>query len=969
MKKLLLVFVLIGLSITLSIAQSAKRVVITGTVIDGDDKTPVAQATVQLLSLPDSTMAVGNVTSNNGRFSLNVKEGKYFLKVSFVGYHSFAKEIELSESKPTLNLGTITLKSDAIMLGEAVVVAEAPQVTVVEDTIMYNSSAYRTPEGAMLEELVRKLPGAEVDDNGNITINGKEVKKIMVDGKEFFGGDVKTGLKNLPVDMVDKLKTYDRKSDLARITGIDDGEEETVLDLSVKKGMNQGWFGNVDLAAGTEDRYSGKLMLNYFKEKSQYSIIASGNNVNDQGFSGGGGGPRWRQANGLNATKMVGGNFATETEKMELGGSVRYNYRDADVVSTNSSERFLQSGNSYTNSNSNRRTKTEDFNADFRMEWKPDSMTNIIFRPNVTYGKSNANSMSQSGVFNSDPYALVDNPNDYLDFSAIEGNKALKDILVNASNDASLSETNSLSANATLQVNRKLNANGRNITFRGQFGLGNNGSDQYTDSETRYYQFDTDSLLKRNQFTHTPSSNYSYSAQVTYSEPLAKATFLLLSYQFQYKRTESERSTYDLDYDSEWGIGSSLPSGYQNHLVDSLSRDAYYDYYNHDISLGLRFIREKSQLNVGFSLQPQNSKLSYKRGVIAGDTTRTVINFAPRVDYRFRFSKVSQLRLTYNGRNSQPSMDNLLPIVDNSNPLNIRVGNPGLLPAFSHQMRAFYNTYNPDKQQGMTAHLSFSATENAISNSTIFNEETGGLTTTPQNINGNWDAFAMYGFNTALPNKKFTINSFLRARYQNQVSFLYNNQTLADDRNRSTSMVLGENLNASYRNNWFEFSLLGSIEYNWERNKLRPTNDQEPYTFSYGASTNISLPWRTSISTNFTNQARRGYNDASMNRNELIWNAQIAQTLLKGAATVSFEMYDILKQQSNITRSLSADVRSVSQYNAVNSYCMVHFIYRLNIFGGKAAREKMESQGGFGGMGGRPSGPPSSFGSGGNRRF
>ncbi|MGL5958638.1 MAG: TonB-dependent receptor [Phocaeicola sp.] len=974
MKKWLFVLVVTCVSITISTAQTVNPLTVTGTVLDGDDKTPVGQATVQLLSLPDSAMVVGNVTNNSGQFSIHAGKGNYVLKISFVGYHSLIKSIELSDVKPTLNLGTLVLNTDAIMLGEAIVVAEAPQVTIVEDTTMYNSSAYRTPEGAMLEELVKKLPGAEIDDDGNIKINGKEVKKIMVDGKEFFGGDVKTGLKNLPVEMVDKLKTYDRKSDLARVTGIDDGEEETVLDLSVKKGMNKGWFGNADLGVGTKDRYSGKLMVNHFNEKKQFSLIASGNNVNDQGFSGGGGGPRWKQANGLNATKMVGANFAIESDKLELGGSVRYNYKDADVVSTNASERFLQTGNSFSNSNSNRRTKTNDLNADFRLEWKPDSMTNIIFRPNITYGKSNGLSMSESGTFNKDPYSLVPNPNDYLNISELKilGDDPLKDIRVNTSNDKSLVKSNSLSGNATLQLNRKLNNKGRNITFRGAFGYGRGESEQYLNSETHYYQLED--TIYRNQFITTPTRNYSYSAKFTYSEPIAKATFLQFSYNFQYKRTESDRSTYDLlaneNFDIETGLPlGDLPQGYQNQLVDSLSRNAHYDYYNHDITVGMRMIREKYQLSFGVSMQPQYTKLSYKRGEAMGDTTRTVFNFAPNLEYRYRFSKVSQLRITYNGRNGQPSMDNLLPITDNSNPLNIRIGNPGLLPSFTHNMRAFYNIYDAEKQQGMMAHLSFNATQNAISNSTKFNEETGGRTTTPQNINGNWSAFAMYGFNTALPNKKFTINSFMRARYQNQVAFLYNNETHVDDRNRSTNMALSENLNASYRNSWFELTLLGSLEYNWERNKLRPTNNQEPYIFSYGASTNITLPWKTSLSTNLTNQSRRGYNDASMNRNELIWNAQIAQTLLKGAATVSFEVYDILRQQSNITRSLTADMRSVTQYNAVNSYCMVHFIYRLNIFGSKEARQKIESQGGMGGQMGRPAGSHPGFGGhGGGRR-
>ena len=835
---------------------------------------------------------------------------------------------------------------------------------------MYNSSAYRTPEGAMLEELVKKLPGAEIDDDGNVKINGKDLKKIMVDGKEFFGGDVKTGLKNLPVDMVDKLKTYDKKSDLARVTGIDDGEEETVLDLTVKKGMNQGWFGNADLGAGTKDRYTGRMMLNRFVDKTQFSIIGSANNVNDQGFSGGGGGPRWRSNNGLNATKMLGANFATQTNKLELGGSVRYNFQDADISSINSSERFLQNGNSYSNSNNKNRNKGTNLNADFRMEWKPDTLTNIIFRPNFSYGRTNNASRSESGTFNEDPFNLIVNPNDYLNFDNLSDDP-LKDIRVNATNSASLSKGKSLSGNATLQVNRKLNNRGRNLTFRGVFGYGDNDNDQYTQSETRYYQLlnhlGGDSILYRNQYITTPTRNYNYTAQVTYSEPIAKATFLQFSYQFQYKYSKSDKTTFDLlDY-PDWAIGGALPSGYESHAVDSLSKNAEYRYYNHDASVGLRFIRPKYQLNVGMSFQPQNSTLSYKKGDYMIDTTRTVFNFAPNMDLRFRFSKVSQLRFTYRGRSNQPTMENLLPITDNSNPLNIRMGNPGLKPSFAHTMRLFYNTYNAEKQRGIMTHFSFTATQNSISNSTRYNEETGGLITRPENINGNWNAFGMFGFNTALKNKKYTINTFTNVNYQNNVAFLYNQDTKNNDRNTSTGLTLGERVTGSYRNDWFEFSLNGSINYTAERNKLRPENNQEPYTYSYGASTNITMPWKMTLATNIANQSRRGYRDSSMNRDELIWNAQLAQSLLKGAATVSFEVYDILRQQSNISRSLSADMRSVSEYNGINSYCMVHFIYRLNIFGSKAAREKMMNSGrrGFGGPG---RGPGGGFG-GGHPRF
>ena len=955
MKRFSVGLVLLLLS-TFSIFAQNKVITVSGRVVESDSKEPAAQATVQLLSLPDSAYAAGIASNNQGWFTLpKVKAGKYLLKVSYIGFLTKYVPLHLYANMTEKRVGTIALESDAVMLKEAVITAEAPQVTVKEDTLEYNSSAYRTPEGAMLEELVKKLPGAEIDDEGNVKINGKE----------FFGGDVKTGLKNLPVNMIDKLKTYDKKSDLARVTGIDDGEEETVLDLKVKKGMNQGWFGNASAAVGTEDRYGSNLMLNRFVDNSQFSLIGSANNVNDQGFSGGGG-PRFRNSNGLTATKMLGVNFASQSEKLELGGSARYNFSDRDALSTNYSERFLQNGNSYSNSNSKNRSKNTNFKADFRLEWKPDTLTNIIFRPNFSYGKSDSYSKSESGTFKSDPFNLVSNPNDFLDKSIWNTtDDPLDDIRVNASNSESSTESNSLSANASLQVNRRLNNQGRNITFRGTFSYGDNDSEQFSESLTRY--FDTaagKSDDKRKQYITSPTQNYDYAAELTYNEPVAKATFLQFRYKFQYKYSESDRSTYSLLPDADkgqdwiWNYGDGLPEGYESNKDMSLSKYAQYKYYNHDINAGSNIIREKYRLNFGVSLQPQNTTLTYRKDDVDTIVKRKVFNFAPNIDFRYRFSKVSQLRFTYRGRASQPSMENLLDIEDNSNPLNVRRGNPGLKPSFSHSMRLFYNTYNGDKQRGMMAHAFLNMAQNSITNSTTYNQTTGGVTVKPENINGNWNAMGMFGFNTALKDKRFTINSFSLVNYTNAVAYLYNESTQVNDKNTSTTLTLGENLNGTFRNDWFEFTINGSINYNFERNELRPENNQEPYTFGYGASTNISLPWSMTLSTNITNNARRGYRDASMNKNELIWNAQIAQNFLKGnAATISLEIYDILRQQSNISRSLTADMRSVSEYNGINSYCMLRFSYRLNVFGNKGARGNMR-QGGFDGGGHRgPRGP------------
>lgn len=964
MKKILTLVLLLGTVAVSAVAQSSVRsknrtTTVTGRLMEADTKGPAMEATVQLLALPDSTYVTGVASDGQGNFRLSrVKAGKYLLKVSYIGFKTLYKPLQISVSKPTQNIGTLTLESDAIMLAEAVIVAEAPQVQVVEDTLQYNSSAYRTPEGSTLEELVKKLPGAEVDEDGNIKINGKDISKIMVNGKEFFGGDVATAMQNLPVEMIEKLKTYDKKSDLARITGIDDGEEETVLDLTVKKEMETGWFGNADIAGGTKDRYSARAMINHFRGPTQMSIIGRINNVNNQGYSGGGGGPRWRRNNGMTTTKEVGINFATSSEKLDVESSARYNYRDNDQISTGYTENFLASGegSSFSNSNSAGRNRNVNFNANAMIEWRPDTLTNIIFRPNVSYGDTESSSSSQSGTFNEDPYDYIGNPNDYLDLSVLTkadilSDDPLKDIRVNTSNNWSSSDGNSLSANATLQANRRLSSNGRNITLRGRFSYGDDDNEQYSSSDTRYFQDEgkEDDVIRR--YITSPSSDYSYQAQLTYSEPIAKATFLQFSYRFQYSYSESDRNTYDLA-GLGWEMGNPLPSDYLDHRDDEQSKYAEYKTYEHDARIGLRFIRPKYQLNAGLSFQPQNTKLSYKKGEIDTLSTRSVFNFAPNIDFRMRFSKVSQLRITYRGRSSQPSMENLLPVTDDSNPLSIQMGNPDLKPSFSHNINLFYNNYIADLQRGIFVRTFFQATQNSISQSRSYNEATGGWTSMPKNINGNWNVFGLFGFNTALKNKKFNVGTFSNIRYTNNVGYLTSGSgaDAIEQKNTTTNLALSENLRATYRDDIFEVGLNGNFSYTIEKDKLTPSNNQNPYTFAYGVFTNINTPWNMSFNTNISNQSRRGYRDSSMNRNELIWNAQVAQTFLKGDMTLSFEMYDILRQQSNITRSLTASGRSVYEYNGVNSYCMLHLIYRLNIFGGKISRDKRpDMRGGFGG--------------------
>lgn len=923
---------------------SQNAVTLKGIVSDSDTGMAIEYATVQLLAMPDSTLVSGVVTKKDGSFSLCLsKPGKYCVMASYIGYNSFSKQIYYkSLPQRDVVLGNLKLSFDAIMLDEAVVTAEAPPVKVEEDTVAYNASAYKVSEGAVLEELIEKLPGAEVDDDGKVKINGRELKKILVDGKEFFGGDLKTGLQNLPVELIDQLKTYSKESDMERMTGIDDGDDEVVLDIKFKKGKNKGWFGNLDAAGGTQERYSSKVMLNRFVEDTQHSVIGSANNVGDRNFSNSSR-ANWKQNNGLISAYNAGYNMAIKNEKLEIGGSVQWRGSDKDVRGINSTERFYSSKSTFSNANNINKSGSGNIKTEWRIEWKPDQLTTILFRPVFSYSSDDNQQNSVSGSFNADPNSVVDNPGNYLyPVMDDEIEKALGKIRINSSAVDNSSMTKRLNGSASLTLNRKIGTNGRNVGLRLGMGINESDNDRFRDSETTYYRIKNfmgeDSVALRRQFITTETEGRNYSVQATYSEPIVKSVFLQFSYQFLYKNNFSGKSTYDfIDYDG-WSLEQELPQGYESCMIDSLGKDADYKYFNHDISMTVRVVKKKYRLSVGITMQPQKSVLSYRLGEAYMDTTRHLFNFAPKIDFKYRFSKVSQLQFKYYGKSSQPSMESMLPIEDNSNPLNIRVGNPGLLPSFTHNIRLGMNTYNNDHQRSVIINANASVVQNSISNSTMYNEETGGRITMPRNINGNWNGNLSVGFNTALRNKKFTIHSNTSFRYRNSVTYIYENSTKSTMKNTLSETGLNARLSGVFRNELMELSANSSFGYTFEKNELYPENNQRPYTFSYGCSVAFNLPWHVSIMSGIVNQSRRGYDDEYFNRDELLWNARLSKSFYKGRAILSIEAYDMLARKSNISRSLKSNVRSITEYNGVDSYIMAHFIYRYNFMRGKKSR-------------------------------
>lgn len=965
LRKTLLVAIL---SVATVAAVSAQGLKITGTLVDRDTKEGVMLATVQMLK-PDSTFVKGVLSDEKGNFTISAPSpGSYILKFTSVGYSPMTKNVNMT-GKKNLALGNMTFGADAIMLKGATVVGQASRVTVKEDTFVYNASAYRTPEGSVVEELVKRLPGAQVSDDGTITINGKEVKKVLVDGKEFMTGDTKTALKNLPTSIIDKIKTYDEKSDLARVTGIDDGEEQTVLDFGVKKGMNKGLFGNADASIGTHDRYSERLMGAMFKDNTRVMLMGNANNVNDRGFPGGGGGGRFgRGAQGLNTAKMVGANFNLEpSSKLNLDGSIRWNHSNGDTRIEQSSENFVSTAGSFSNSLNQNYTRSDSWNARMRLEWTPDSMTNIMFRPTFSYSTSDGRSAGNSASYNDDPYSYTSDP---LSAEAI-AQMADAGLMVNTRNNRSISYSDNTSVGAMLQLNRKLNSKGRNATIRTDITYGKTNSKSLSTSNVHLYQmedmFGNDSTYQTNRYNTTPTKTLNYSLQFTYSEPIFKAMFLQFSYKFNYKYNKSDRSTFDFS-----NLGESFFDGVDNayrgwdnyfarlenplesYLDNDLSRYSEYKNYIHDIQLMLRVIREKYNFNVGLMLQPQKTRFIQRYQGVNTDTVRNVLNFTPTLDFRYRFSKLSNLRINYRGTTSQPSMTDLLDIRDDSDPLNITMGNPGLKPSFTNTFRLFFNNYRQEHQQAMMVHLNYSNTRNSISNMVTYDEQTGGRTTRPENINGNWNMSGALMFNTALDSVgRWTVSTFTNVRYNNYVGYLALDRNSGSQKNTTKTTTVGEQLTASFRNSWMEVSLDGSVDYTHTRNLLQSQSNLDTWQFAYGGYLSLYMPWGTSISTDIHQNSRRGYNDSSMNTNELIWNVQLSQSFLKGnALTLSLQLYDILHEQSNFSRTINAMQRSDTQYNSINSYAMLHAVYRINLFGGGGKDQpRMDRRG-------RSSGPP-----------
>ncbi len=952
-KIITLIVFLFGIAITSIEAQTRQTLTISGHLTDRDSKEPMAQATVQLFWAKDSSFVGGTISNERGNFSLEApSNGIYRLRISSLGYQTIEREVTLRRGE-NQELGDLRMAPETVMLKEAVVTGRAAQVVVRKDTLVYNPEAYRTPEGSPVEELIKRMPGAEVDDDGNITINGKQVKKIMLDGKEFMLGDVETALKNLPVSIIQNVKFYDKQSDQARITGIEDGNKETVLDFTIKRGMNRGYMTNMDLAGGTRHRYASRGMVSSFTDKTR--LVLMGNLNNKEENAG------WWNRRGLNANKTVGTNLNYDDGKrLKADASIRWNHRDGDNENSGSSESFYsQDYRTFANNTSKQLSRRNNWNGEMRVEWRPDTLTNLLVRANGSLGSDDGTSTGTSATFSDDPYLYADDP-----LSMINSQSSVLDpYIVNHNRSASLSYGENKSAWAMMQLYRRLNPRGRNITLRVEGNMGDNDNRNASNNEVHLYRIQNqagqDSTYFTARYSTTPSDNKGYVLSATYSEPLWKGAHLQANYELRYSQNKSDRQTYDFSrlplnpfadispeyrqwdpWIGEYSQFSTLNSQLDDFLDRQLSRFSEYKNYTHNMRLTLRHWQQEYDYNVGLLVQPQHSNFiqDYRGRYV--DTIRNVVNITPTIDFHYKFSDQQNIWLHYRGDTRQPDITQMLDIRDDSNPLYITEGNPGLKPQFTNSLNVYYNNYIVRHKRSIVVYGNYRHTRNSISNLVRYDATTGGSTSRPENINGNWDADGGFNFTTALDSAAhWNIGTDTRVRYNNYVSYVAQRQADAE-KNHTRTTNLNERLNLSYRNDWLEVTIDGNVNYQHSRNELQPTANLDTWRFSYGGQVMLRLPIGLEISTNLHEHSRRGFNDPSSNTNELIWNGQISKTFLKSKTlVVALNFYDLLGQQSNYERWVGATGRSDTRYNSINSYAMLHVRYRLNMFGGKVDTE------------------------------
>ncbi len=937
MKQLLLSFLVI-LSYTTVNAQ------VRGTVLDSAGKKPIDKLTVGLVIKSNSRDTAYTLTDEKGNFQFTaVPASSFSIVIINMGYNPIAKYIPVKQAEKIIELGKIVLSSRAKLLDE-VIVQSAP-IVVKEDTIEYRADAFKTKEGAVVEDLLKKLPGIQVDKEGNVKAQGKSVSRVKVNGKDFFGGDVKTATKELPANIVDKIQVIDDYGDQATVSGIKDGEPDKIINIELKKDKNKGFFGRTTIGAGTEDRYQASFNGNYFNNNKQISLFANSNNTNASLFNFGGGGNRGATSmmrsgmgavsdmggmgaagsifqsgdlsqfggsnSGISATNSMGTNFRDQWGKrVSVYGSYSYSHKNTSLLQNTSAQNFYTSNSFINNQDQNNQTIGESHRGTFNIEYQIDSFNYIKISPSINYSKNTGNNKS---LF------------DYIQTGGIK-----------SSDGSNLNQSSSTAPNLSANVlfNHKFRKRGRN--FSASVNLGNNESNSTQDIVNLSNQYIPPFIGYRNAFQYIDqqNNNHNYGVRLTYSEPLSKTRNLDFSLSHNNNYSRNDKKTYNVDSASQ-----------AQTLNSFLSNDFENNFYNNRAGISLRTTTKKYNYTLGLSFQPVDLQ---GKSITKDSAYQSIkrLNVFPVLRAVYNFSRTKALNFNYSGNATQPSFSQLQPVLDVSNQQNISQGNPNLKPSINHNLNFSYNNFNFITGKVFFSNFTFSTIKNQIVNNSI-NKGAGRQLSIPENVNGYYNLLGLYTYSRPYKNRKYVITFNGSANYNHNINLIDSSKNIGQN------WILNQGFNFEFNfKSWLEFGTGLSYSLNDVKYKsatggnIGSLQNSSSNAWTISSNINIDLSKRTVLVYDFDYTINTGL-ASSVSRNLAIMNASIEQQLFKKKnGILKLAAFDLFKQNSNINRSVNANSITDTRSNRLTRYFMLSFTYRLQKFVGQRPMGGMRPMGG-----------------------
>lgn len=920
-KNATLLFSLLFLSVT---AMSQRSGHIKGVLTDTAARQPLSNATITILNSKDSSLVSFGRTNSNGAFSINsIDKGSYRLLITHVGYHNISKNFSISETLTDIDFGFIPATNQSVLLEEVTVSQEKAPVTIKNDTIEFNAGSFKTKPNAVVEDLLKKLPGVQVDKDGKVKANGEEVKKVLVDGKEFFGNDPKMATKNLPADAVDKVQVFDRKSDQSRFTGFDDGNSEKTINLTIKPDKKNGLFGKVTAGAGDNSKYQGNFNINSFSGDRQLSAIGMANNTNRQGFSfldilnfsgglpglgGRGGGsvqidgnaglPIQGGANnqGINTTWAGGLNYNdTWQKKNDFMSSYFFNRIQTDKEENQHQQWLLPGNNFVTDKHTVSNNRNENHRINFSSDYKIDSANSIKF--------SSSLNMQQSVYSASSNYASIAANNDSL----------------NDGRSASYTKGNGFSWSNNALFRHRFAKKGRTFSASLSANFNNSSNNGWLQSQNNYHQ--TAGIISDtiNQVNDQTNKSNSYSAVFSYTEPLSKKSLLEFSNNFTISHATAEKNTYDFDN----------ASGKHNKLNEQLSNNFLNDYTVNRTGLNYRFQEKDFNFAIGGALQEANLKSNFH--VLGSDSAlnRSYTNWLPNANLQYNINKYKNVRMFYNTYTRQPSVSQLQPVEDNTDPLYIKRGNPDLKQEYNHRLQANYMSFDPYQHTSFFATLNFSSVGNKIVNSDSAGAQ-GQIVTQPVNANGAYNLSVNTSWGFPLKKLKTSINVNSGLSKNHTIGFVN-----AAKNNINTWTVSQEvTFNYSYKE-LLDISAGANAGFNKATYSLQQQQNTQYWTQEYSFEANIYLPHGFSIASDINYNKRSGLSQG-YNSEAAIWNAGVAKQLFKNKkGEIRFQVYDLLNQNIGVSRNTNQNYIEDVSYNVLQRFWQLSFTYNISRFAGK----------------------------------